>query len=54
VPPGDAAALAAALDELLSLPAGERAAMGRAGRAFVAEHCNVHTETVRLARMLTA
>jgi glycosyltransferase involved in cell wall biosynthesis len=52
VPPGDAAALAAAIDELLSLPPEERAAMGRAGRAFVAEHCNVDRETERLARMI--
>jgi colanic acid/amylovoran biosynthesis glycosyltransferase len=49
VPPGDAAALAAAIDELLSLPPAERAAMGRAGREFVAERCNVRTETAKLA-----
>ena len=49
VPPGDADALADALDEVLSLPPDERAAMGRAGREFVAEHCNVGTETARLA-----
>jgi glycosyltransferase involved in cell wall biosynthesis len=52
VPPGDAAALAGALDDLLSLPPAERAAMGRAGRRFVAEHCNVHTETARLADLI--
>ena len=49
VPPGDADALAAALDEMLALPASERASMGRAGREWVAEHCNVGTETARLA-----
>jgi glycosyltransferase involved in cell wall biosynthesis len=52
VRPGDAAALAAALDELLSLPAGDRAAMGRAGRAFVAEHCDVRRESGRLAELI--
>jgi glycosyltransferase involved in cell wall biosynthesis len=35
-PPGDASALAAALDAALSLPAAARAAMGAAGRARVA------------------
>ena len=49
VPPGDPAALAAALDEVLSLPVSERVAMGQAGRAFVAERCNVCTEAARLA-----
>jgi glycosyltransferase involved in cell wall biosynthesis len=49
VPPGDATALAAALDEVLSLPPDERAAMGRRGREFVAEHCDVSRETAKLA-----
>ncbi len=49
VPPGDAAALAIAIDELLALPAAERAAMGRAGRAHVAEHCDAAREAARLA-----
>jgi glycosyltransferase involved in cell wall biosynthesis len=49
VPPGDADALAAAIDELLALPASERAAMGRAGREFVAARCNVFGETAKLA-----
>ena len=48
VPPGDSAALAVAIDELLALPAGERAAMGRAGRAHVAEHCDAAREAARL------
>jgi glycosyltransferase involved in cell wall biosynthesis len=49
VPPGDADALARAIDELLALPAPERAAMGQAGREFVAAHCNVASETEKLA-----
>ena len=53
VPPGDADALAAAIDELLALPAEGRLAMGRAGREFVTEHCNVATETARLAAWIT-
>jgi colanic acid/amylovoran biosynthesis glycosyltransferase len=52
VPPGDAGALAAAIAELLELPAGERAAMGRAGRAFVLEHCDVGREAERLAGLI--
>jgi len=49
VPPGDSEPLAAAIDELLALAPDERAAMGRAGRAFVQEQCNVATETAKLA-----
>lgn len=48
VPPRDAEALAGALVELAALPAGERVALGRAGRAFVQEHCNLRTETGKL------
>jgi colanic acid/amylovoran biosynthesis glycosyltransferase len=48
VPPGDDRALAQALAELHARPAEERAAMGVAGRAFVAERCNLATETSRL------
>jgi colanic acid/amylovoran biosynthesis glycosyltransferase len=54
VPPGDAAALAAAIEELLALPAERRAAMGRAGRAFVVEHCSLRRETERLASLIAA
>jgi colanic acid/amylovoran biosynthesis glycosyltransferase len=51
VPPGDPEALAAALVELHSLPAAEREALGRAGREFVEEHCNLATETARLREL---
>ena len=44
VPPGDAAALARAIEELLTLPVERRAAMGRAGRAFVSA-CSVRRKT---------
>jgi len=54
VPPHDPAALAAALTELLAKPPADREAMGRAGRAFVAEACNVDTETARLAGLIEA
>jgi glycosyltransferase involved in cell wall biosynthesis len=50
--PGDAAALADAIREVLSLPAPERAAMGRAGRSWVLEHCDVDRETRSLARLI--
>jgi glycosyltransferase involved in cell wall biosynthesis len=52
VPPGDPAALAAAIEELLALPAEERTAMGRAGRAHVLEHCDVDRETAKLDRLM--
>jgi colanic acid/amylovoran biosynthesis glycosyltransferase len=51
VPPADPEALAAALVELHSLSAQEREALGRAGRAFVEEHCNLATETARLREL---
>ena len=51
VPPADSEALAAALAELYGLPAPQREAMGRAGRHFVEEHCNLATETARLREM---
>ena len=52
VPPGDSAALAAALRELLLLDPATRAEMGRAGREFVVEFADVHSETARLAQLL--
>jgi len=53
-PPADTHALADALAELLALEPHERAAMGRAGRAFVIEHCHVDRETARLAGLIAA
>lgn len=52
VPPGDPAALAAGLHELLLLDAASRAEMGRAGREFVLGFADVHRETARLAELL--
>jgi glycosyltransferase involved in cell wall biosynthesis len=52
VPPGDADALAAAVRELIALPAEERAAMGRAGREHVLAAANVRTETEKLAALI--
>ena len=54
VPPGDEAALAAALAELLALPVEERAAMGRAGREFVRAHADSRAEAEKLSRLLGA
>lgn len=52
VPPGDAAALAAALDDVLSLPPEDRRVKGREARAWVAQHANVETETARLLELM--
>jgi glycosyltransferase involved in cell wall biosynthesis len=52
VPPGDAAALAAAIEELLALPVERRAEMGRAGRDFVLRECSLQVETERLAGLI--
>ena len=54
VPPHDPRALAVALTELLAKTSAERQTMGRAGRAFVGEACNVDTETARLAALIDA
>jgi glycosyltransferase involved in cell wall biosynthesis len=54
VPPSDPAALARALEELLGLSREERAAMGRAGRAHVLEHCDTDAEAERLAGLVAA
>jgi glycosyltransferase involved in cell wall biosynthesis len=54
VPPGEAEALAAAIDELLALPAETRAGMGRAGRAHVLAHCDVRAEAAKLAALIGA
>ncbi len=53
VPPGDPRALALALAEVLALAPIERAAMGRAGRAFVSEHADLRRETAKLSGLLT-
>jgi glycosyltransferase involved in cell wall biosynthesis len=53
-PPGDARALADALEEVLSRPVSERERMGRAGRAHVLEHCSLAKETARLAARIAA
>jgi glycosyltransferase involved in cell wall biosynthesis len=48
VPPGDPAALAAAIDELLALPPERRAELGAAGRVFVEEDRDLNTQAARL------
>jgi colanic acid/amylovoran biosynthesis glycosyltransferase len=48
VPPHNPDALATAISSVLERPVDERMAMGRAGRAFVQDHCNVRHETGRL------
>jgi glycosyltransferase involved in cell wall biosynthesis len=52
VPPGDPAALAEAMEELLALPAEERAAMGKRGREFVAERFSLASQARRLAELV--
>jgi glycosyltransferase involved in cell wall biosynthesis len=52
VPPRDAPAIADALQELLALPAEERARMGAAGRAFVLEECSLERETEKLVALI--
>jgi glycosyltransferase involved in cell wall biosynthesis len=54
VPPGDEAALAEAIEALLARPVEERAAAGRAGRAFVAEHANADAEAAKLSSYIRA
>lgn len=54
VPPRDPEALAEALRDVLSRPREERIAMGRAGREFVAQHCDVNAEAAKLARLVDA
>ncbi|MGI9021616.1 MAG: glycosyltransferase [Solirubrobacterales bacterium] len=54
VPPGDPASLAAAIEELLELPAAERAAMGAAARAYVVEHGDQRRQAERLAELIEA
>lgn len=52
VPPGDHVALAAALAELLALDVDERAELGRAGRARIAEMADVRKETAKLSELI--
>jgi colanic acid/amylovoran biosynthesis glycosyltransferase len=51
-PPGDAAALAAALRAALALDPSARAAAGAAARAWVGEHADVDAETARMAALI--
>jgi glycosyltransferase involved in cell wall biosynthesis len=53
VPPGDPSALGEALKELAAADPAERERMGRAGREFVAEHCNLRTETAKLLALFS-
>lgn len=53
VPPGDPAALARAIAELIELPADVRRGMGRAGRAWVLEHADPDREAAKLAELIT-
>jgi glycosyltransferase involved in cell wall biosynthesis len=52
VPPGDAAALAEGIRELLDLFPDQRAAMGRAGRTFVSDFADVNREAAKLAELI--
>ena len=52
MPPADPPALAQALAEVLGMPAGERVAMGRAGRAFVEAHCDQSRQAERLLELI--
>jgi glycosyltransferase involved in cell wall biosynthesis len=54
VPPGDPQALADAIAELLALPSERRAEMGAAGRRHVLAHCDLATETAKLAALIEA
>jgi glycosyltransferase involved in cell wall biosynthesis len=52
VPPGEPAALAAALEEVLALPPAERAAAGRAGREYVMRTRDIDAEAERLVGLI--
>jgi glycosyltransferase involved in cell wall biosynthesis len=51
-PPGDAAALATAIERLLAMPTVERRRMGECGRAFVRAHFTRAAQAARLAELL--
>jgi colanic acid/amylovoran biosynthesis glycosyltransferase len=53
-PPGSPRALGEAIAELLAIEPEERARMGARGRAWVAEHASVRTETRKLAELIEA
>lgn len=52
VPPGDPTALSQAIATLAAMPAGERTAMGRAGRAYVEQNHGFDSLAARFASML--
>jgi colanic acid/amylovoran biosynthesis glycosyltransferase len=52
VPPGDSAALAGAIAEVLRLPADERAAMGRTGRDWVASNATLELQAARTLELI--
>ena len=52
VPPRDTGALAYAIEELLGMPAEERAEMGRRGREFVVASFSVLEEARKLAELI--
>jgi glycosyltransferase involved in cell wall biosynthesis len=54
VAPGDEAALADAIAAMLDRDAQERAAAGKAGRAFVAAHADVRAEAAKLSQLIRA
>ena len=53
VPPGDAPALAQAIEQLLASP-DQRRVMGAVGRATVESEFNIHIEAARLSHLFTA
>ncbi len=54
VPPGDPEGLAGGLEELLRMPAEERAAMGRAGREWVMSERDVDKQAAKLGALIDA
>jgi glycosyltransferase involved in cell wall biosynthesis/GT2 family glycosyltransferase len=52
VRPGDAASLAAAIEEILGLPADQRAALGRAGRQWVIRNATLELQAARVRELI--
>ena len=52
--PRDAQSLARAIQEVLGRPPQERARMGKDGRGFVLQECNIVSETDKLVRLMTS